>query len=226
MATKEGLKMVQEFLVYGRINQEDKQFLPMKNIFTSYYNKFLKYPYPDIQKTEEEIYDLMKIWTNPTFSNSQRSFNKQFCRDCDMNIQDVLKEEFRKIGINYNKHSEEIEKIMSDLGALVMQLKVFYNRPRAYQVAYYTGQDFNPKATITGNSPAYPSGHSTQSWFMGLYMGHLYPSQQKTILKLANDIADTRLVLGVHYPSDQEFGKWIAHTLFKDPRVKKHLFDE
>ena len=79
---------------------------------------------------------------------------------------------------------------------------------------------------VTGNSPAYPSGHSTQSWFMGLYMGHLYPSQQKTILKLANDIADTRLVLGVHYPSDQEFGKWIAHTLFRDPRVKKHLFDE
>ena len=221
-----GLQMVEEFLVYGRLNEEDKQFLKEDNVFTKYYDEYIGYPYPNIEKTEEEIEELMDVWMDGEFSTKHKANNPFFMRDCDHNIKEVLYKEYAKFGINYAPIQATIENVMEKLGCLVMRLKVFYNRPRAYQVAYYTGQDFNPKATISGNSPAYPSGHSTQAWFMGLMVAELFPSKAKEVLKLANDIADTRLALGVHYPSDQEFGKFIAHDLFKKKDIRKYIFNE
>jgi len=227
MSNDRGLEMVNEFLVYGRLNQEDKRFLEQKNIFTPKFNEFTGYPYPDIQKTEEEIEVIKEYMTaSQTEGVFQRWHDPNFVRDCDFNVKEVLEREYGKMGINYSKLESKIDKIMYDMGALVMQLKVFYNRPRAYQVAYYTKQDFNPLATISGNSPAYPSGHSTQSWLMGFFVSGLFPDKQRQVMRLASDIADTRLALGVHYPSDQEFGKFIAQKCYNDPRINKVLYSK
>ena len=45
-------------------------------------------------------------------------------------------------------------------------------------------------------------------------------------MRLASDIADTRLALGVHYPSDQEFGKFIAHKCYDDPKIRKTIYSD
>ena len=222
-----GLEMVDEFLVYGRLNLEDKRFLDFNNVFTQCIDEFTNMPYPNIQETEleiEEIIRYQKALDSP--NKTERWENRDFVTDCDFNVKEVLEREYAKMGIDYKMLESRIDRIMNDLGGLVMQLKVFYNRPRAYQVAYYTKQNFNPSATISGNSPAYPSGHSTQSWFMGLYVSGLFPQQKNKIMRLASDIADTRLALGVHYPSDQEFGKMIAHTLYKKPKIQKTIYSE
>jgi len=222
MSDNKGLEMVNEFLVYGKLNKEDKVFLEPNNVFTQQFDKFTTYPYPDINETIVEIEEIKKFQQMVSSSEPKERFNDlHFIKGCDFNIASVLEEEYSKIGVDFDTLEKPIRNIMSDLGCLVMRLKVLYNRPRAYQVAYYTKQDFNPSATMTGNSPSYPSGHSTQSWFMGLFVSGLYPKKKKKILKLASDIADTRLSLGVHYPSDQKFGKWIAHQLYMMPSIKK-----
>ena len=105
-----------------------------------------------------------------------------------------------------------------------MQLKKHYNRARPYQIAYYTGQDLHPFNTITGNTPAYPSGHAMQSRFLLKIVAFNFPKYKDEIKKLANDIAFTRIVMGVHFQSDNDFGFKIADKLATYPQIIDKYF--
>jgi acid phosphatase (class A) len=132
----------------------------------------------------------------------------------------------QELGIEYHlgeEYANYINSIRDDVSSLVLRLKSYYNRPRPYQLAYYSDLSFNPFETITGNSPAYPSGHACQSYLAVMVVADRYPEKKKELLDLGKRIADTRLVLGVHYPSDNIFGKHIAAELFKNPAIRTQL---
>ena len=102
---------------------------------------------------------------------------------------------------------------------IIVKLKQHYNRPRPYQFAYYSEQNFHPFETITGNSPSYPSGHALQGYFLCSLLAKKYP-QHKTRLDLfAEMIAESRVALGVHYPSDNAFSKEISNKLMQHEKT-------
>ena len=211
-----------ENLRYGNLDRVQDAFLEQENIFTSYVDVFSKTPYPFIYDTYNEIeylYNLQeKVLDKPNFRKYY-----QFVRDCDKDIHKVFRKEFRKIGVKYD--GDYLEKTQEKLGALIMKLKDFYNRPRPFQVAYYTGQNLHPFPTFSGHSPAYPSGHSCQAHFLMRLVAFQNPSKAEELLELGQRIADTRLAMGVHYPSDNEFGKEIAIKLAREPRIRKIFFE-
>ena len=132
-----------------------------------------------------------------------------------------LKEAEKEIQEEYGDY---LENIQETLGVLIMRLKQHYNRARPYQVAYYTNQNLHPFFTASGNTPAYPSGHAAQGRFLCKVIAHHYPEKGKDLLKLSHKIANSRIALGVHFPTDNKFGFEIADTLATIPAIRGKYF--
>jgi len=204
-------------LVYGNLDRDSLEYLKEENVFTNLYDKFIKFPYPNIVKTFDEINDLIDLQNKAIKKKTWENYAK-FMYEVDESIDDLFMKECNKLGIEYKQ--QYLNKIQDKLGGLVMRLKQYYNRPRPYQVAYYTDQDFHNFNTFSGNTPAYPSGHATQSYFTALIISHHNPEHSQSLLKLAERITKAREVMGVHYASDSYFGKTIAESLCKHKSIK------
>ncbi len=62
---------------------------------------------------------------------------------------------------------------------------------------------------------AYPSGHATNSYVNAYLFSALIPEFESFFLKDAYDMAHSREILGVHYPSDSESGRLLAYDLIQ-----------
>ena len=136
----------------------------------------------------------------------------RFCKDADEDLTHTLTKLLQTIGIEVDESLFDINKV---LGYIIVKLKQHYNRPRPYQFAYYSEQDFHPYETITGNSPSYPSGHALQGYFICSLQSKKYPEHKTRLNLFADMIAESRVALGVHYPSDNAFSKEISNKLMK-----------
>ena len=72
---------------------------------------------------------------------------------------------------------------------------------------------------------AYPSGHASNSYINAYIYGELAPEFADVFLKDAYDMAHSREILGVHYPSDSESGRVFArqfvNKLFQNDKFLK-----
>lgn len=62
---------------------------------------------------------------------------------------------------------------------------------------------------------AYPSGHATNSYVNAYLYAALIPEFESFFLKDAYDMAHSREIIGVHYPSDSESGRLLAYELIQ-----------
>jgi acid phosphatase (class A) len=65
------------------------------------------------------------------------------------------------------------------------------------------------------NWAAYPSGHATNSYVNAYLYSELIPEFSTFFIKDAYDMAHSREIIGVHYPSDSESGRLLAYQLVK-----------
>ena len=63
------------------------------------------------------------------------------------------------------------------------------------------------------NSASYPSGHSTTSWALALILSELVPDRATEVFMRARAYGESRVVCGVHYPSDVDAGRTSASAL-------------
>ena len=207
-------------LVYGNINKEGLVFLNKDNIFTQYFSEFANTPYNDLFQSSEEIKQIIERQQDAEKSPKWKSI-KKFAFECDGDLTDTLKSALNKLNIPYDEeYIKYLVKASDDLGGLVMQLKAHYQRPRPYQVAYYTEQPLHPYETISGNTPSYPSGHAMQGRFLTKLISHHYPEKKIELTRLSEMISDSRIILGLHFKSDNEFGESIATRLLNKEDIK------
>ena len=57
------------------------------------------------------------------------------------------------------------------------------------------------------NSASYPSGHATAGWTLGLILAEAAPDARDALLVRARAFGESRVVCGVHFPSDIEAGR-------------------
>ena len=62
---------------------------------------------------------------------------------------------------------------------------------------------------------SYPSGHSSGSELQARLLGLAFPARQEELLKRARQIADSRIIAGVHYTSDTETGLHLGDLVFE-----------
>ena len=80
----------------------------------------------------------------------------------------------------------------------------------------------------SAQTQSYPSGHTIQAYYLALLL-HQHHDPLNIILKeelltLANNISQSRIDAGVHFPSDIQAGITIAYHLFntRPNPMKKH----
>jgi len=61
---------------------------------------------------------------------------------------------------------------------------------------------------------SYPSGHSSGSEVQARILGVLFPDRAEDLLKRARQVADGRVIAGVHYASDTEAGENLGDLIF------------
>lgn len=211
-------------LRYGNLTKELQSQLKEENIFTQYLGEFSFIEYPNYYESSEEIIQIIKTQESAE-KNDKWEAIKAFCLLWDTDFISALENLLQRLNIPYDaEYLEFLTKASDDLGVLVIQLKNHYQRPRPYQVAFYTEQNLHPYDSYTAQSPSYPSGHAMQSYFLCHLIGFHYEEKKEQLLKIAKQIADSRIILGVHYPSDNDFGIQIVKDLMLKEDIKKKYF--
>lgn len=217
-----------EEIHYGNINREYAKYLNVENIFTAYKNEFLNNSYPNFYTSVKEL-DVIKDVQNKAMNSPEWKSIEKFCYQWDGDLIESFGMALNKMKIPANEqYLEYLSEVSEDLGALIMQLKNYFQRARPYQIAYYSNNlEYHPYDTLSGNSPSYPSGHACQGFFLCNVISNHYPEKSKELLSLANKIAESRVIMGIHFPSDNRFGQQIAKDLVLKKDIKdKYLSDE
>lgn len=112
-------------------------------------------------------------------------------------------------------------KVGNDEGFHAAIAKNQWRRPRPIAV------DANIHPCGPGKSFSYPSGHATRAYVLGIVLASVVPAKRDAILERAADYARSRLICGVHYPSDVEAGRLVgtalAAVMLSSPRVQREL---
>jgi hypothetical protein len=140
-----------------------------------------------------------------------RSEEPQFLQEVELDLYGILARECTSLGIETT--IEELEKIAENLDPITFELKYHYNYPRPYQTAYALKVPLYPIQSTNASSPAYPSGHAIDSYVICGLMARRKPEVTETLMKLARRLTEARIISGIHYPFDAEFGKQIAEDI-------------
>ena len=74
---------------------------------------------------------------------------------------------------------------------------------------------------ISANSASFPSGHTVQSYVMLNVIGSMYPTHYKFCKQIIDDVAESRINLGLHYQSDNDFAKEVGENILKHKEFAK-----
>jgi membrane-associated phospholipid phosphatase len=110
--------------------------------------------------------------------------------------------------------------IHNDITPLIVKLKYSYQRIRPNQLAYMLQMRLYPYKSNFSDTPSYPSGHTIQAKVYCEVLSNKYPQYHHQLISLADDIANSRLYMGVHYPSDNKFGKYVSDLILNHPEFK------
>ena len=132
----------------------------------------------------------------------------------------------RSIGTWFNPDSLPLTtqlaaNVWKDAEYLIWKYKNYFIRIRPYKIEPRLE---NLEET---NWAAYPSGHATNSYVNAFLYSELLPEFTSFFMKDAYDMAHSREMIGVHYPSDSESGRALAYQLIKrlmaDEKFKKEF---
>ena len=120
----------------------------------------------------------------------------------------------RSIGTWFNADSLPltaalVANVWKDAEYLIWKYKNYFIRIRPYKL------EPGLKNLEETNWAAYPSGHATNSYVNAYLYSELLPEFTSFFIKDAYDMAHSREIIGVHYPSDSESGRVLAWQLVK-----------
>ena len=126
---------------------------------------------------------------------------------------------FKKLVEDAGKEWDDdyFKRLVKEAASITIRLKYKFNRPRPFQLGQVLGIEVTKYASSTAKTPAFPSGHTTQSVLVACVVGKKYPELKEEAMKIADKVSLSRVVGGHHYPSDIDYGnmlgKWISGQL-------------
>lgn len=99
-------------------------------------------------------------------------------------------------------------------GKPVFEAKDVYKRARPYQrlqLARVCGKGAAPAPDPdAAKRTSYPSGHSSYGWTTALVLAQVSPEKSGAILQRGREYGESRVICGMHFPSDIEAGRTVA----------------
>ena len=168
--------------------------------------KILISPPPKLEDRVKELFVIMKQKQNPINPiDSQYFLDKKVSKLFDAIIKNA----------GYDSHKYLIKKLKSEIKPAIKFHKSFFNAIRPNELANYVGLDFNYDYLSSAQTPSYPSGHTTQAFYLAHKLSSIFPDLKKSFYKLADLVAQSRVDRGIHFPSDNHAGKILAAKLAK-----------
>ncbi|MBY6242439.1 phosphatase PAP2 family protein [Methylosinus sp. Sm6] len=100
-------------------------------------------------------------------------------------------------------------KVARDENEAIEETKKEFHRRRPYN----SDETLHPVCRTTDKDDSYPSGHATLGYVLALTLIDIVPERRDAILARADDYARSRLICGVHYPSDVAAGRLTAYAI-------------
>ena len=195
--------------VYGEPTSQQKKRLeqPLRYFPHQLPEKFKQQPFPSEEETLEELDYLISL--QPRDEDFFNKFDDSFSH----HFYDYVKD--NKLPFT-EQDEKKMKEIVSEAANMVLDLKFHYNRERPYQVAERTGnEDFVALGSETAKTPAYPSGHTSQSRLLARIFGDLFPEHRTAFLNISIDCMLSREEGGVHFPSDNTFGIQVGEAMYE-----------
>jgi len=105
----------------------------------------------------------------------------------------------------------------------IIEFTVKYHLLRARP--YHLEPRLNAMAEMS--SPSFASGHTLWAYIHAFTWSELLPELRKDFLNIAFEIGHSREIMGIHYPSDEEAARILAHQMLvfmnENPTFKKDL---
>ena len=175
-------------------------------------------PAKDSAETEAELAEVLKL-----MASSSESRKQQAIADDEENLSQFLA-----------GTSIQVENAMVPLTAALVQriidtedevtgpAKKGFGRPRPPLV----NDKIKPLIKLS-KSGAYPSGHTTNGTAIAIILAKMLPEKKDELMARAKDYALSRLIVGVHYPSDLDAGyaagAVIAYALMQNNEFQKEF---
>lgn len=114
-----------------------------------------------------------------------------------------------------------MEGITKDMRIMEFTVKYHLLRPRPYVLE----PKLKPLAIMS--SPSFASGHTLWAYIQAFAWSELVPEKRKEFLELAYEIGESREIMGIHYPSDEEAARVLAHgmlsAMWSNPKFSSDL---
>jgi hypothetical protein len=205
-------------VTYGNPTIENKKFIEEKGFMDSLFVQFDEdsFPLNDSELVKDELNEIVD-YINSISDEENKSFLTRY-KSYDRSLIQTIATTFKQKGIDVESLCEDI---IADTKNLIYKLKYFYQRPRPFQLAQYYKLKLFPYNSFTSNTPSYPSGHTLQAYVILNVIANKHPNQYQFCKEMIDDIAYSRLYLGLHYPSDNDFSIEIAKKILQHPDFTK-----
>ncbi len=107
-----------------------------------------------------------------------------------------------------------LDRALLDVDVTASRAKDYFSRPRPFQRMHLQRICDKDDAPEPEEHPmhgaSYPSGHSTHGWAVAMILARVAPDHAQALMKRAEEYEESRLVCGMHFPTDVEAGHVIA----------------
>lgn len=196
---------------YGEMVPHYKNKIDMNNsilkhfISTGLIQKYYDMKPPTDENSVSEIIHLKDIMKNA--SEEEIQFALKLEADEELSYKDFI----QSLGLNVP--NDFVAKIIDQTDPILFFLKDHFNRARPEQVASSFNIPFQVKIPHTAMNPAYPSGHALDSHIMAYCIKKLAPHKSEEIDHFTKKARESRMNVGLHYPSDNIISKILANDI-------------
>lgn len=208
-------------LKFGNPNRKHITSINTNGYLDTLLDELSSYP-PLENESKDVLLELDTLVKYTDFLEQDEKLKKKFDL-YDSDFENYMIERLINQGVEQDELISLVKEIHNDIVPLLIKLKYKYNRIRPYQLAYYRKVELNPFKSKSSDSPSYPSGHCFQVRIYVEVIGNKYPKYYQALQELAADIIWSRLYMGLHYPSDNEFALYASECVLKHPEfIKKY----
>jgi len=207
--------MVLNDIAWGNPTIEQKNLMDKNVLLDDVYNELAKSTMPsnDSEATKAELNEIVRLLKDIDTEKNSNAFRRFL--NYDKGFAQYLHTMLLAQGFD---DLDLIYQIMGDVSPLVIKLKYKFNRPRPYQLAYPLKLNLFPLRSTSALSPSYPSGHTTQAFVIMGVIGNKNPNIYSMCKKIVDDIAESRVAIGVHYSSDNDFAFEVGEAILKNKK--------
>lgn len=107
-----------------------------------------------------------------------------------------------------------LDRALLDVQTTASAAKDHFSRPRPFQrlqLQRVCDKSSPPKPEAHAmHGASYPSAHSTRGWAVAMILARVAPERAEALMARAEQYAESRLVCGMHFPTDVEAGHAVA----------------